>query len=61
MPIKDNTNKTTEIVEMALESTAAGLSAVSLVNPAMALVTPLFNIAALPTGLRPGTFHYHRK
>lgn len=48
MPIKENTNKVTDFVEMALESTATGLAVVSLVNPTMALAAPLFSIAALP-------------
>lgn len=48
MPIKDNTNKVTQFAEMALESTAAGLSVVGVNDPKVSLGSIILNIAALP-------------
>lgn len=48
MPIKDNSNKVTEFVEMAFDASAAAVSIASLAQPSLAPLAPVFNLLSLP-------------
>lgn len=48
MPIKDNSNKVTEFVEMAFDASAVAVSIASLAQPSLAPLAPVFNLLSLP-------------